>query len=49
MPAGAKPFNSGNIEPGKQYPHTSTVPGTYKYFCIPHGALGMVGTIVVTE
>jgi plastocyanin len=23
-------------------------PGTYKYFCVPHGGLGMTGEIVVT-
>lgn len=48
-PSGAKPFNSGTVEPGKQYSHTFTVPGTYKYFCIPHEGEGMVGTIVVTK
>ena len=49
MPAEAEAFNSGTIEPGKQYSHTFTVPGTYKYFCVPHEADGMVGTIVVTK
>ena len=49
MPAGAEPFNSGTVEPGKQYLHTFAVPGTYKYFCLPHEAVGMVGTIVVTK
>jgi plastocyanin len=49
MPAGATAFNSGTVEPGKQYSQTFTVPGTYKYFCVPHEAGGMVGTIVVTR
>jgi plastocyanin len=30
------------------YSVTFTKPGTYKYFCIPHASLGMVGEIVVT-
>jgi plastocyanin len=49
MPAGTEPFNSGPVEAGKQYSHTFTAPGIYKYFCVPHGADGMVGTIVVTK
>ena len=49
MPAGATAFNSGTVEPGKQYSQVFTVPGTYKYFCVPHEAGGMVGTIVVTR
>ena len=49
MPAGATAFNSGTVEPGKQYSQTFTVPGTYKYFCSPHEADGMVGIIVVTR
>ena len=49
MPAGAEPFNSGTVEAGQQYSHTFTAPGTYKYFCVPHEADGMVGTIVVTK
>ena len=49
IPAGATAFNSGTVESGKQYSQTFTVPGTYKYFCVPHEADGMVGTIVVTK
>ena len=49
LPRGAKEFDSGMISPGKSYSHTFTVPGTYKYFCIPHEELGMVGTIVVQK
>ncbi len=47
LPMGAKPFNSGYLNPGKSYVHTFTVPGTYRYFCIPHEATGMVGTVIV--
>jgi len=47
LPAGAKPFNSGNLEPGGTFSHVFTTPGTYKYFCIPHEAAGMTGEVVV--
>ena len=49
LPQGAKGFNSGNLAPGATYRHTFSVPGTYRYFCIPHEAAGMLGTIVVTR
>jgi plastocyanin len=49
MPAGTEPFNSGPVEAGQHYLHTFTAPGTYKYFCVPHEADGMVGTIIVTK
>ncbi len=29
-------FNSGSIEPGKQYLHTFEKPGTFKYHCSIH-------------
>jgi plastocyanin len=32
LPPNAKEFDSGLISPGKDYSHTFTVPGTYKYF-----------------
>jgi plastocyanin len=47
LPAGAAPFNSGLIAPGSSYRHTFTVQGTYKYICVPHAALGMVGEVIV--
>ncbi len=47
LPAGAKPFNSGNLEPGGVFRHRFVKPGTYKYFCIPHEAAGMNGEVVV--
>ncbi|MFB6093190.1 MAG: plastocyanin/azurin family copper-binding protein [Haloquadratum sp.] len=40
----AKVYNTGYT-----YTHTFTTKGTYEYFCQPHKALGMVGTIIVTE
>lgn len=48
IPAGAVPFNSGQIKGGGTYRHTFTVPGTYNYFCDPHQGAGMTGVIVVS-
>lgn len=47
LPPGAQPFNSGAVTPGQSFQHTFTVAGTYRYFCIPHETLGMLGTVVV--
>jgi plastocyanin len=47
LPAGAQPFNSGDLTQGGEYVHTFTVPGVYKYFCLPHESFGMVGTVIV--
>lgn len=47
LPVGAKPFDSGNLRRGDTYRHTFQVPGRYRYFCVPHEADGMVGTVVV--
>jgi plastocyanin len=41
--------NEGNVQAGETYSHTFEVPGEYGYYCIPHEAAGMKGTIVVTE
>ena len=48
LPAGAQPWDSGNVGGGATYSHTFDVPGLYAYFCIPHEALGMVGRITVS-
>lgn len=47
MPAGAKPFDSGELAPGKTWRQTFTVPGTYRYVCRLHEEHGMTGTVVV--
>jgi plastocyanin len=47
LPEGVQPFDSGLLQPGATYSHTFDTAGTYKYFCIPHESLGMVGTVVV--
>ncbi|MGB9382608.1 cupredoxin domain-containing protein [Candidatus Binatus sp.] len=49
MPKGATAFDSGFIPPGGDYSYTFTVPGTYRYFCVPHEKAGMVGVIVVKK
>lgn len=47
LPPGAAPFDSGEIAAGGTYRHTFTEPGTYKYICVPHAALGMIGEVSV--
>jgi len=47
LPDGASTFNSGNMTPEQTFEHTFEVAGTYRYFCIPHEAVGMVGTVIV--
>lgn len=47
LPTGAQPFGSGKIEKGQTYSHTFTVPGLYRYFCIPHEFAGMIGEVIV--
>jgi plastocyanin len=47
LPAGAQPFNSGLLPPQATFRHTFDVAGTYRYFCIPHEAAGMLGTVMV--
>lgn len=39
----------GLLSPGENFEVTFDVPGTYRYFCIPHEDLGMTGRIVVEE
>jgi plastocyanin len=48
LPSGAQVWDSGNLAAGQSFSHTFDVPGTYKYFCVPHESLGMVATITVT-
>jgi plastocyanin len=47
LPAGAKPFHSGEIQAGKSYRQTFTTAGTYKYACLTHEDQGMTGTVIV--
>lgn len=49
LPEEAKPFHSGDIESGENYRHRFTIPGHYRYFCVPHEAAGMFGEVIVTQ
>jgi plastocyanin len=42
-------YDSGLLATGATFTHTYTAPGTYGYFCIPHGApgSGQFGRIVL--
>ena len=47
LPAGAEPFDSGTVKAKGAYRHTFTVAGRFRYFCIPHERMGMVGEVEV--
>jgi len=48
LPAGVEPFDSGAVEEEGTFSHTFTVKGTYKYVCVYHEGMGMIGTVIVT-
>jgi plastocyanin len=37
------------MKPGMTFDYTFTVPGTYKYLCLPHEKDGMIGYIMVSK
>ncbi|WP_458206149.1 DUF5059 domain-containing protein [Haladaptatus sp. NG-SE-30] len=37
----------GAVQSGQSFVHTFETKGTYEYYCVPHEAAGMTGTIVV--
>jgi plastocyanin len=47
--AARKNVNAGLIGPDEQYEHTFEQAARYRYFCIPHESLGMVGTVQVQQ
>jgi len=47
IPDQADTFNSGMMDPDESYEHVFNVPGTYKYFCIPHEGTKMYGWVIV--
>ena len=49
LPAGATGWNQLLPHAGSKFSLTLKTPGTYKYFCIPHELLGMVGQITVVS
>jgi plastocyanin len=47
VPRRAQAWDSGFVGAGERYARRFTIPGVYRYFCIPHEGARMVGTIVV--
>ena len=47
LPSGGQAFDSGELNPQAIFRHTFRIPGTYRYFCIPHEGVRMRGTVVV--
>jgi plastocyanin len=37
----------GAVQSGQSYVHTFETTGTHEYFCVPHEAAGMVGSVIV--
>jgi len=42
-------YPDGDVAGGESFEHTFEVTGTHEYFCIPHEAVGMLGTVEVVE
>lgn len=44
-------WDSGDVEVGDTFSMNFDTPGTYGYFCIPHGSpgVGMAATVIVDE
>jgi plastocyanin len=49
LPAGAEVWDSGSVAGGQSFSRTFDVPGTYKYFCVPHESIGMIATVIVND
>lgn len=48
IPDNGSAWNSGTLsKQGKTFEHTFEAEGVYDYFCIPHEATGMVGSVIV--
>lgn len=47
LPRGAKPFDSGYLNPGQAYTHLFRTPGTYRYVCTLHEVQHMIGQVIV--
>lgn len=48
IPKGASAWDSGVLsEQGATFEHSFAVEGVYDYFCIPHEAMGMLGSVIV--
>lgn len=47
IPKEAEPLKSPGLrKKGDKWSYTFNVPGEYKYFCVPHRAMGMVGQVI---
>lgn len=50
IPEGAEAFDSGLLSAdGAEFEVTLDTPGVYDYFCLPHEATGMIGSVIVGE
>ena len=47
LPSGARPFDSGLLQPGQSFARVFTEPGTYRYVCTLHEGSGMKGVVIV--
>ena len=47
LPSGARPFDSGLLQPGQSYSRVFTEPGIYRYVCTLHEGSGMKGVVFV--
>lgn len=41
--------DGGRLDMGETFSYTVEVPGEYEYYCIPHAASDMYGTLIVSE
>ncbi|HYM75589.1 MAG TPA: copper-containing nitrite reductase [Candidatus Dormibacteraeota bacterium] len=47
LPSGARPFDSGLLQPGQSFSRVFTEPGIYRYVCTLHEGSGMKGVVIV--
>ena len=47
LPSGARPFDSGLLQPGQAFARVFTEPGIYRYVCTLQEGSGMKGVVVV--
>lgn len=47
LPSGARPFDSGLLQPGQSYSRVFTEQGIYRYVCTLHEGSGMKGVVIV--
>ncbi len=47
LPSGARPFDSGLLQPGQSFSRVFAEPGIYRYVCTLHEGSGMKGVVIV--